>query len=84
MVECVSPARHVPLSYPQALHYLVPDSAFVVCLLTEYCIQGHSMRLALSGTDAKPFYVDHPEIKTMWIHTGPGRESAINIYVLNN
>ena len=42
------------------------------------------MRLAISGTDAKHFYVDHVGSKTMWVHTGPGRESAISLYVLNS
>ncbi|DBA77051.1 TPA: hypothetical protein ACH3X1_009638 [Trebouxia sp. C0004] len=65
-----------------------PAGAAVRCrfqlMPTAYCFaQGHSMRLAFSGGDAKHFYVDHLNIKTMWVHSGPGRQSAIHIYVTN-
>ncbi|KAL0052970.1 hypothetical protein WJX82_010541 [Trebouxia sp. C0006] len=65
-----------------------PAGAAVLCrfqmMPTAYCFaQGHSMRVAFSGGDAKHFYVDHLGIKTMWVHTGPGRQSAIHIYVTN-
>ena len=46
-------------------------------------VQGHSIRLALSGADSKHFYVDRMGTKTMWLHTGPGRQSAIHLYVVS-
>ena len=42
------------------------------------------MRIAVAGADAKHFYVDHVDTKTMWIHTGPGRESAVSLYTASS
>lgn len=57
-----------------------------VTMLTFACwfLQGHSMRIAIAGVDAKHFYVDHVDAKTMWIHTGPGRQSAVSLYVASS
>ena len=37
--------------------------------------QGHCVRLALSGADAKHFHVDHVGPRTIWVHS-VGAESA--------
>lgn len=42
-------------------------------------LQGHRVRLAISGADAKHFHVDHKGQRTIWIHTGPGKESCLDL-----
>ena len=42
-------------------------------------MQGHHVRLALSGADPKHFHVDHSGKRTMWIHTGPSRASCLQL-----
>ena len=67
--------------------YLVSFWLFLVVDLyvqNECCMQGHSIRLAISGADSKHFYVDHAGTKTLWVHTGPGRQSSISLYVLDS
>jgi len=76
------PQVHVAAGMQATLTLLLSPVAGILCELC-VCVQGHSMRLAFSGGDAKHFYVDHLGIKTMWVHTGPGRQSAIHIYVTN-
>ncbi len=46
--------------------------------------QGHCVRLALAGADAKHFYVDHAGPRTLWIHAGPGRPSCLSLPVLGS
>ena len=71
---------HVAAGMHATLTLLLTPVAGISCELCA-CVQGHSMRLAFSGGVAKHFYVDHLGIITMWVHTGPGRQSAIHIYV---
>ena len=44
--------------------------------------QGHSVRLALAGADAKHFYVDHACTRTLWFHAGPNWPSCLSLPVL--
>ena len=42
-------------------------------------MQGHHVRLALSGADPKHFHVDHTGKRTMWIHTGASMASCLQL-----
>lgn len=42
-------------------------------------LQGHHVRLAISGVDPKHFHVDHKGKRTMWIHTGPDKASCLQL-----
>ena len=44
-------------------------------------VQGHQIRIAVSGRDSKHFHHDHPEQQTLWIHAGPGKDSAVVLKV---
>lgn len=44
-------------------------------------LQGHSVRLALAGADAKHFYVDHAGARTLWFHAGPAQPSCLSLPV---
>lgn len=49
-----------------------------------WSLQGHSIRVAIAGVDAKHFYVDYADGHTMWIHTGPGCQSAVSFYTVSS
>jgi hypothetical protein len=54
-----------------------PESNFNgACTL---CAQGHCVRLAISGADAKHFHIDHKGPRTIWVHTGGDAHSCLRL-----